>query len=109
MDHHADFHQQRKTPINPILFANNNLISFAMEKANFFNNFFVQQCQPLANNSILQTNQIFSTYNRLRDSNIDCGEILKLINALNPREVHDHDGISIVILKSYDLPITKHL
>ena len=28
--------------------------------------FFVQQCQPIANNSILPTNQIFYTQNSLR-------------------------------------------
>ena len=46
----------KKTPIIPPLLVNNNLISNFRKKANIFNNFFVQQCQPIANNSILPTN-----------------------------------------------------
>ena len=68
----------RKTPIIPPLLVNNNLISNFREKANTFNDFFVQQCQPIANNRILPTNQIFHTQNGLRD--FDGGKILKLIN-----------------------------
>ena len=49
----------RKTPIIPPLLVNNNLISNFREKTSIFNDFFVQQCQPIAINSILPTNQIF--------------------------------------------------
>ena len=51
----------------PALLVNNNLISNFREKTNIFNDFFVQQCQPIANNIILPTNQIFYTQNRLGD------------------------------------------
>ena len=56
----------KKTPITPQLLVSNNLISSFREKANVFNDFFVQKCQPIANNSILPINQIFYTQNRLR-------------------------------------------
>ena len=56
----------KKNPITPQLLVSNNLISSFREKANVFNDFFVQKCQPIANNSILPTNQIFYTQNRLR-------------------------------------------
>ena len=46
--------------IIPPLLVNNNLISNFREKANIFKDFFVQQCQRIANNSILPTNQIYS-------------------------------------------------
>ena len=65
----------KKTLIIPPLLFNNNLIPNFSEKANIFNDFFVQQCQPIANNSILSTNQIFYTQNILRDFDIDCGKI----------------------------------
>ena len=81
----------------------NNLISNFREKANFFNDFFVQQCQPIANNSILPTNQIFHTQNRLRDFDIDCGKILKLINGLNSYKGHGHDRISMQMVKLCNL------
>ena len=87
---------------------NNNLISTFGEKTkNDF--FFVQQCQPIANSSILSTNQIFYTQNRRRDSDIDFGKSLNLINELNPNKAYGHDGISTQMLKLCNLPITKTL
>ena len=88
----------------------NNLISNFREKANVFNDFFVQQRQPLANNSILQTNQILytqNTHSTLSNFDIDCGKVLKLINGLHPHKAHGHDGISIRMLKLCNLTITK--
>ena len=88
----------------------NNLISNFREKANVFNDFFVQQLQPLANNSILQTNQILytqNTHNTLSNFDNDCGKVLKLINGLHPHKAHGHDGISIRMLKLCNLTITK--
>ena len=67
----------KKTIFIPPLLVDNNLISNFRVKVNIFNNFFVQQCQAIANNGILPTNQIFYTQNRLID--IDCGKILKLM------------------------------
>ena len=47
------FINSKKIPLIPPLLVNNNLISNFREKANVFNDFFVQQYQPKANNSIL--------------------------------------------------------
>ena len=58
------------------------------------NEIFVQQRQPIANNSILSTDQVFYTLNRL-------------INRLNPHKSHGHDGMSIRMLKLCNLTITK--
>ena len=90
------------------MLVNNNLISNFREKANIFNDFFIQQYQPIANNGIVQTNQIFYTQNRLMDFD-DCGKILKLINGLNPHKAHGHDGISTRMVKLSNLIITKPL
>ena len=79
----------------PPLLVTKNLISNFREKANIFNDFFVKQCQPIASNNILPTNQIFYTQNRLRDFDIDCGKIFKLINGLNLHRAHNHDEIPI--------------
>ena len=65
--------------------------------------------QPIANNSILPTNQIFYAQNRLEGFWYDYEKILKLINGLNPHNVHGHDGISIRMLKLCNLTITKPL
>ena len=86
---------------------NNNLISNFRKKTSIFNDFFVQQCQSIANNSILPTNQIFYTQTRLRAFDVDCGKISKLIHGLNLRKAHGHDGISIRMVKLCKLTITK--
>ena len=74
-----------------------------------FNDFFVHQYQPIATNSILPTNQIFYTQNRLRNFDINCGKISKLINGLNSYKAHGHDRISIRMAKLCNLTITKSL
>ena len=92
-----------KKPIIPPLLVNNNF----RDKANVFNDFFVQQCQPKLTIAFLQ--QIFNTPYKLRDFDTDCGKILKLINGLNPHKAHGHDGISIRMVKLCNLTITKPL
>ena len=95
----------KNSAIIPPILVNNNLISNFREEANIVNDFFVQQCQPIPNNSILPKNQIFYTQNRLRD----CGTTSKLINGLNPHKAHGHDEISIQMVKLCNLTITKPL
>ena len=99
----------KKTSIIPHLLVDNYLISNFGEKSNIFNDFSVQQCQPIANNIIFPTNQVFYTQNRLRDFDIDCGKISKLMNGLSPHKAHGHDGISIRMVKLHNLTITKSL
>ena len=100
---------EKKTTILPPLLINNNLISNFREKANIFNIFFVQKCQPIAKTSTVLRKQIFYTQNSLRDFYIICGKSSKLINGLNPHKAHGHDGISIQMLKLCNLIIAKPL
>ena len=98
----------KKPRIIPPLLVNKNLISNFREKTNnVLNDFFVQQCQLLANNSILPKNQISYTQNRPRDFDIDCEKIFRLINGLNSNKAYDHDRITIRIVKLCNLTITK--
>ena len=94
MAHNKDFHEWQKTPIIPPLLVNNDLIYNFRKRANIFNDFFVHQRQPIPNNNIIPTNQIFYTENRLRDFDVDCGEILRLVNGLNPHKALGHYRIS---------------
>ena len=50
------------------MLVNNKLILISKKKANTF---FVQQCQPVVNDSILSTNQMWYTHKRLRDFDTD--------------------------------------
>ena len=68
-------------------------------KANTFNKFFADQCTPLKNNITLPTKQLFMTKVRLRSLDLNEGEILKIIRALNINKAHGHNGISIRMIK----------
>ena len=43
----------------------------------------------------------------MKDFDIECGKILKLINGLNPHKAHGHDGISIRMVKLCNLTTTR--
>ena len=69
------------------------------DKANIFNDFFSKQCQLIPNNSTLLSIQSFETSNKLSTIDIDLKKILKLTQVLNSNKAHEHDGISIRMLK----------
>ena len=59
-----------------------------------FNDFFREQCRPIANDSCLPSNYTIETITRLSDINIDTDTIIKFIRSLNSNEAHYCDGIS---------------
>ena len=71
-------------------------------KANIFNKFFAEQCTPLKNNSVLPVNQMFLTQSRLSSISFNEDGILKIVRALNINKVHDHDDISIRMIRICD-------
>ena len=85
------------------------LVTDIQAKANIFNKFFVDQCTPLKNNSMLPTNQMFMTQATLRYLDFYEGEILKIIRALNINKAHRYDGISIRMIKIFDESLLKPL
>ena len=78
-------------------------------KANIFNKFFAEQSTPLTNDSVVPVNQIFLTQSRLNYINSNEDEILKIIRALNIHKAHDHDDISIRMIKIGDKLLLKPL
>ena len=79
------------------------------EKANLFNDFFVTQCTPLSNNSVLPSAISFKNQSRLSSIDFEKDDILKIIRNLNINKVHDHDSISIRMLKICDSVLVKPL
>ena len=63
----------------------------------------------LKNNSVLPINQTFLTQSRLRTSDFNGNEILKIIRALKIHKVHGHDDISIRMIQICDRTISKPL
>ena len=80
-----------------LLFLSN--VSNSKEKTN---EFFVQQCQTKATDSIsfLRFQQIKYTIDaRIRDFDNDCRKSLKLIDGLNPNKPHGCGDMSVRMLK----------
>ena len=77
------FYDDKKIPIIPPLLVDNKFATDIQMKANYFNNFFAEQCRPLKNSSILLLNQMFLTQSRLNYIDFNGYEILKIVRALN--------------------------
>ena len=89
------FYNNSKIPLIPPLLVNNKIVSDFTEKENLFNDFFVTQCTPLSNNSVLPSAISFKTQSRLSFINFEKEDILKIIRNLNINKAHGHDNISI--------------
>ena len=72
------FHD-RKVPLTPPLLIDDKFVTDIQTKANIFNKFFADQCQPLNNPSDLPTNQIFSTQSRLWSLDFNERELFQII------------------------------
>ena len=64
-----------------------------------FNDFFKKQCRKIVNNSSIPANLTFETGNRISTFDFSTGNIIKIIKALDPNKAHEHDGISIRMIK----------
>ena len=93
------FLSNKKIPLIPPLFHKNRFITDFKEKAELFNSFFSGQCSLLKNCIKLPTNLRYVTDKRLGTVNFTTDYIEKIIVSLNPNKAHDHDSISICMLK----------
>ena len=103
------FSNFKKVPIIPPLLINNNLISDFKLKTNYFNNFFASQCTPLNNNSKIPETQSYVTNTNLSSVKFESKEISNVIRSLDVNKAHDHDNISIRMLKTCDSAIAEPL
>ena len=71
--------------------------------------FFASQCTLISNNSVLPSRKYFKTDKRLYKLTIKEDNILKIIRKLNVNKAHDHDDISIRMLKICDSVLTEPL
>ena len=70
-----------------------------MGKVKLFNCFFSKQCSLKANHSELPTSLSFRTDKRLSSATFSAEDIAKIIQGLSPSKTHEHDNISIRMLK----------
>ena len=83
---------------------NNQFILDCREKAKHINEFLSQQCQPIANSSVLP-NITFLTYKRIDEITIGNNEICSLIRIIKPTKATGSDGISGQMLLLCDVSV----
>ena len=92
----------------PPLLVNNLFILNCSEKAQYFNEYFSQQCNPVINNSVLPLLR-FLTNKRLDHLTIKDNEIISLIRKIDPNKATGSDGISGQMLLLCDESVTLPL
>ena len=97
----------KKVPIIPPLLINDHFVSNFNEKANYFNDFFVNQCSLINNHSKLPLNRASITTSFLSFVSIKESDILSILKSLDANKAHGHDDISIRMLKLFSTSILK--
>ena len=94
-------------PLIPSILVNNKLISNFKEKANYFNDFFVSQYNPISNDSALLNSSSSVSNVSLSSIHFEDKDILKIIRSLNYNKAHGYYDISIRLLKICDSSIVR--
>ena len=71
---------REKAPIIPSLLVDTKFVTNFAEKAEFFNDFFSSQCQPISHHSTLPLTLSFETTNHLSTVDIKQDKILKVFS-----------------------------
>ena len=85
----------------------NQLITEFLVKANLFNSYFSQQCTTVDNDSSIPLNITFATEQKLSTLEFCTDDIVKIIKLLDPNKAHEHDEISIRMIKLCATSIAK--
>ena len=90
---------EKKIPVIPTLFHNNNFTSNFKEKNKLFNEYFYEEYSLIQNKST--TPSVFTplTHNLLSSFQFTADDIKSIINKLDPNKAHGHDTISIRMIK----------
>ena len=104
---HKIIHKKQVMNIPPILL-NGVFITNFQNKANLFNEHFVQQCSILQNGSVL-IHIDYKTNVRKFSVLINQAKIIGIIRKLSPNKAHGCDNISIRMLKICDIVIARPL
>ena len=103
------FTNWKKVPIIPPLLINDHFVTKLNEKANYFNEFFVNKCSLINNHSKLPLNRDSVTTSLLSSVSIKESDILSILKSLDTNKAHGHDDISIRMLKLSSKSILKPL
>ena len=91
------------------MFHENKFVTDLKEKTELFNAFVTKQCSFIKNSSKLPSHLHYLNDNRLSFVSFSQDDIAKIIQNLDPNKGHDHDNISIRMLKICGSSIYKPL
>ena len=104
------FLNNKKIPvIPPIFFHDNKFITYFKQKAEIFNSEFSKQCAPLINSSKIPSECPRKSNESLSFIAFEIDDIEKVIKNFDPNKSHDHNMLSISMLKLCDESIYKPL
>ena len=93
------FLNNKKIPIIPPILHNNAFVTDFRKKAELFNSYFTNQCTLINSNNTLPVTVQYWTDKRRSSFDFSEDDILKVIQKLDPNKSHDHDSISIRMIK----------
>ena len=103
------FLNNKKIPCIPPLKHQNKYVTDFKEKAEIFNSFFVEQCSLMNNSSKRPLIFLKRTDKFISSISFSSNDIARIIQDLDPNKAHDHDMISIRMLKICSESISKPL
>ena len=87
----------------------NKYVTDFKEKAEIFKSFFAEQCSLMNNSSKLSSTFLKRTDKFILSISFSSNDIARIIRDLDPNKAHDHDMISIRMIKSCGESISKRL
>ena len=102
------FLNTKRIPIIPLLFYKNRFVT-DFKKLNYLTHFFAKQCTIINNGSSLPSELLHETDKALSNITFSSDGILKIIQNLGSERAHDHDRISIRMLKICGSSLCKPL
>ena len=100
--------KKKATNIPPLL-ENGLFVTNFQNKAEIFNNYFVQQCSLNMNDSVLPRSYITRCNNLLETIEIDADKVLRIIRSLDCNKAHGWDDMSVSMVKICDSSIVRPL
>ena len=93
---------KKKATNMPPLLENGLFVTNFQNKAEIFNNYFVQQCSLNMNDSVLPRSYITRCNNLLETIEIDADKVLRIIRSLDCNKAHGWDDMSVSMVKICD-------
>ena len=100
--------KKKVTNIPPLL-ENGLFVTNFQNKAEIFNNYFVQQCSLNMNDSVLPRSYITRCNNLLETIEIDADKVLRITRSLDCNKAHGWDDLSVSMVKICDSSIVRPL